>query len=221
MDGSFNTIQDKQIQNPIPQPPVESSVSVKSTVKFSLILLVVVGFAIVGYFASAYYFTLWPFPSPNSVVPIFTPRPSATTTVLDTSAWKTYRNEEYGFEFKYPRTWKRPYDAAGPRFYLHSPSDTSTQAFNEGLTVLVKDNSGLDLASEREKLRRPHSDVIRTETVIAISEMTGYQYNSSAGYDKTVLIQYKNKLYYIELLAISEEVASQLDLILSTFRLLN
>ncbi|MBI4095015.1 MAG: hypothetical protein HY435_02380 [Candidatus Liptonbacteria bacterium] len=24
---------------------------------------------------------------------------------LDTSSWKTYRNEEYGFEFKYPREW--------------------------------------------------------------------------------------------------------------------
>jgi hypothetical protein len=31
-----------------------------------------------------------------------TPIPSQDTNVLDTSNWKTYRNEEFGFEFKYP-----------------------------------------------------------------------------------------------------------------------
>ena len=30
---------------------------------------------------------------------------AATTAEIDTSNWKTYRNEEYGFEFKYPTNW--------------------------------------------------------------------------------------------------------------------
>lgn len=29
--------------------------------------------------------------------------------VLDTSDWQTYRNEEFGFEFKYPKDWKTVY----------------------------------------------------------------------------------------------------------------
>ncbi|TSC62816.1 MAG: hypothetical protein G01um101448_365 [Parcubacteria group bacterium Gr01-1014_48] len=29
--------------------------------------------------------------------------------VIDTSNWKTYRNEEYGFEVRYPRGWSPPY----------------------------------------------------------------------------------------------------------------
>ena len=33
------------------------------------------------------------------------PSPSPSQTEIDTSDWKTYRNEEFGFEFRYPSDW--------------------------------------------------------------------------------------------------------------------
>ena len=56
----------------------------------------------------------WVWQSRSVTAPSVTPEPVVVTepnqseTSIDTSNWKTYRNEEYGFEVKYPKDWIPP-----------------------------------------------------------------------------------------------------------------
>ncbi len=42
--------------------------------------------------------------TPPVIIPTTTPE--VIMSDVDTSGWKTYRNEEYGFEFRYPKDWR-------------------------------------------------------------------------------------------------------------------
>ena len=71
--------------------------------KFYLLLALTLALA-----ASAFY--LWCVNKKIAVPVVTEPIPIQTSEneSIDTSSWKTYRNEEYGFEFKYPREWSEP-----------------------------------------------------------------------------------------------------------------
>ncbi len=60
-------------------------------------------------------------PTPVVTEPVVKePVPAPTEEPIDTSDWKTYRNEEYGFEFKYPKEWAIKKTTTPAVFYLRS-----------------------------------------------------------------------------------------------------
>lgn len=81
-------------QTQINSIPPSSPKASKGKAKF-LISLIVIALLGGGYFALAKYQNLWPFEITISPSP----------TPDETSAWKTYRNEEFRFEIKHPEDW--------------------------------------------------------------------------------------------------------------------
>lgn len=72
------------------------------------VVVIITILAVLGYFISFYAFNLWPFESLLPSLPQMSPPTTLApypTDQPDLSNWQTYRNEEYGLEFKYPENW--------------------------------------------------------------------------------------------------------------------
>ena len=174
--------------------------------KFLVLVLVVVGMAIVGYFASAYYFTLWPFEVSVAPVPTFTPRPSSAVKVEDTSTWKIYTNVQYGFSFKYPGDWEIKESTWSDNSYVIEIEDKNHSFYIDiagtvipGLTVrIIKDTFGGDIDKFIIDEKIDLSNVTEKKQ-ITISGVSGYSVKSEtppASYDFNAIF-YKGYVYQI------------------------
>ncbi|OGF74468.1 hypothetical protein A3J56_00835 [Candidatus Giovannonibacteria bacterium RIFCSPHIGHO2_02_FULL_46_20] len=67
-----------------------------------------------------------------------------------TRGWKTYRNEKYGFEFKYPENWEIDKSYVGP---LHGNFVAVTSANAQDLTFFVLEISRKDAAENDKGVR--------------------------------------------------------------------
>ncbi len=76
--------------NPTPTPYPDKKHLTKARLLFFIIILILVGILSAGYFLNKY----------SEQAPLTTQQIATSTDEF--ADWKTYRNEEYGFEFKYP-----------------------------------------------------------------------------------------------------------------------
>lgn len=141
----------------------------KTLIRSAIFVILVLGIAVVGYFGGAYYMSkfqslpLWPF-EVSVPVPIFTPRPTNLEVQLpnDISSWLTYRNEEYGFEFKYPRE------------FVESKENYQLVTLNSqqrGRIEVIYSNKKLD-PNNIEGIYGPIKDAIQ----VNVGNKIGYQY---------------------------------------------
>lgn len=85
----------------IPSTPTPEATdgTAKKFPKFLIPILIVVGVLVAGYFVLAKYQDMWPFEV------VIAPTPSVSATPDEMAGWKTYRNDIYGYEIKYPNNW--------------------------------------------------------------------------------------------------------------------
>ena len=88
--------QDEQIQKQRNNLPVEHPLTAFAKLEF----FAVIAFLIMVGVSSGWMW--WQKNMSQVAIPTLTPQPSPTVTFDPTANWQTYRNEEYGFEFRYP-----------------------------------------------------------------------------------------------------------------------
>jgi len=141
------------------------------------IVVVVVGALALG------GFLLWQMQSASPVPEQQTPPPAPQPQTLDTSAWQTYRNEEFGFQLNYPENWKLREDN-GP-VLSSRPAGEYENGYLENIYI---DNVPIKIGQEM-------LDVVITNTVLGECGAPDCQHPAK---DKISLRNFgSNSFYYV------------------------
>ena len=143
---------------------------------------------------------------------------------VNISTWKTYRNEEYGFEFKYPDDWilgdeKSLVDFANKLLLIIDVSEKGYQHLNglRSFGVTISPNN----TALRETLHKQPTIVDGIETTAYFFPNGWECYNSKPGDDCSffnIPVQRKKLWYNLEANGSAQSIGSEFNQILSTFR---
>ena len=153
----------------------------------------------------------------SSKPPEITIPKKAETKEIDTSDWKTYANEKYGFEVKYPKEWKVKENAPGSiEFSLEKSFFQSAillDIHNNSKGLSVKDFI-TQIASKPDEYCGVPFDP-ESGIPIFVSGVEGLKFGPRCFSDGIILVGYKGFIYMFDGVGGTSEI---LDRMISTFQ---
>lgn len=208
-----------QIENQVPPntPPSIQNSHKHTRLVLLTIVMILVGIMAVGYF---WYQTLTTpqFPNPNQESP-------STFQARDISNWKTYRNEEYEFELKYPNDWILESDKDKDSTSLDSPENFRNP--NRRIEILIAYDKNPNNLTAKEYYNGTNGikafDNPTEDKEIIVGNQKAYELYPTTGEfpGKIVIIPKEQIFIRFDTALIKENTGIVLGQILSTFKFIS
>jgi len=147
---------------------------------------------------------------------------------LDTSDWKVYRNEEYGFEIKYPEDWDALTEEYEPRWHETVLgriviSGSTEDPFYAPISITIRSNKERLSIKEWYKKNYPKEDISKLQKV-KFNEIEGMKRSKKYNRVDSFYFFNEDKIYSISPLDSQKNIENQrrmTEKLLSTFKFIN